>query len=263
MTTLHYLNFGWLHAPPNPKISCHCLLLEDPAGLALVDTGIGLLDVADPVGRIGQPLIDLAGFQFNEADTAVHQLRRRGFRPEDVRHILLTHCDPDHAGGLADFPEARVHVSAEEHAALTRGHPRYLPAHFGHGPRWAIHAAGPNDRDWFGLPARPVDLGFAADVLLVPLFGHTLGHCGVAVRPTPGGRWTLHAGDAYYLRPELSTDDHPVSAVSARQSVDNDQRVASLALIRRLFRGHADEVDLFGYHDTDELLERRGRDAAA
>ena len=262
MTTLHHLNFGWLHAPPNPRICCHCLVLEDAAGLALVDTGIGLLDVARPLERIGQPLIDLAGFQFDPADTAVHQLRRRGLRPEDVRHVLLTHCDPDHAGGVADFPDARVHVSAEEHAALEKGDPRYLPVQFEHRPRWVLHAASAGDRDWFGFRARQVALGFAAEVLLVPLFGHTQGHCGVAVRPgRPGARWTLHAGDAYYLRPELTTDDHPVSAVSARQAVDNEQRVASLTRLRRLFSAHANEVDLFGYHDVAELLDRRTDEA--
>ena len=262
MTKLHHLNFGWLHAPPNPKISCHCLALEDAAGLALVDTGIGLHDVADPMGRIGQPLIDLGGFQFNEADTAVRQLERRGFRPRDVRHVVLTHCDPDHAGGLTDFPDALVHVSAEEHAAVMKGHLRYPPALFEHRPRWVQHAAGGGDRDWFGFRARPIDLGFSTDVLLVPTFGHTAGHCGVAVTKTDG-RWVLHAGDAYYLRVELTTDDHPVSAVSARQAVDNAQRVATLERLRRLFREHRDEVDLFGYHDVEELQREQGRGAAA
>ena len=262
MTKLHHLNFGWLHAPPNPKISCHCLLLEDPAGLALVDTGIGLLDVADPLGRIGQPLIDLAGFKFNEADTAVRQLERRGLRPRDVRHVVLTHCDPDHAGGVADFPDAQVHVSAEEHAAVTKGHPRYLPVQFGHQPRWVRHAAGSADGDWFGFAVRPLDLGLSTEVLLVPLFGHTAGHCGVAVKRADG-RWALHAGDAYYLRVELTSDDHPVSAISARQSVDNEQRVASLAKLRRLLRDHADEVDLFGYHDVQELRHEQARGTAA
>lgn len=28
----------------------------------------------------------------------------------DVRHIVLTHLDFDHAGGLDDFPEATVHM---------------------------------------------------------------------------------------------------------------------------------------------------------
>lgn len=262
MTKLRHLNFGWLHAPPNPRISCHCLLLEDAAGLALVDAGIGLHDVADPMGRIGRPLIDLAGFQFNEADTAVRQLERRGFRPRDVRHVVLTHCDPDHAGGLADFPDARVHVSAEEHAALVKGHPRYLPIQLAHNPHWVLHAPGSGDRDWFGFAARPLDLGLATDVLLVPLFGHTAGHCGVAVRK-PDGRWALHAGDAYYLRVELTTDDHPVSAVSARQAVDDGRRVETLQRLRKLFRDHADEVDLFGYHDVDELRREQARTVAA
>jgi glyoxylase-like metal-dependent hydrolase (beta-lactamase superfamily II) len=31
-----------------------------------------------------------------------------------VRHIVLTHLDFDHAGGLEDFPEAIVHVMQTE-----------------------------------------------------------------------------------------------------------------------------------------------------
>jgi glyoxylase-like metal-dependent hydrolase (beta-lactamase superfamily II) len=90
-----------------------------------------------------------------------------------------------------------------------------------------------------------------AEVLLVPLFGHTLGHCGVAIRQ--GDRWVLHAGDAYYLRVELDTDDHPVSALTAQRADDNSKRVASLEHLRRLARDHAAEIDLFGYHDFAEF----------
>lgn len=249
MTTVRHLNCGTLHAPPYPAAACHCLLLEDRGRLVLVDTGIGLLDVADPAGRVGQPLIDLAGFQFHEGQTAARQIEALGFRRDAVSDIVLTHGDPDHTGGLADFPGAVVHVSAEEHARLGTGHWRYLPAHFAHGPRWQTHAAAA-DR-WFGLEARPLDFGLDADVRLVPLFGHTLGHCGVAVGV--GGQWLLHAGDAYYLRPELFTDDHPVSALTAARADDNDRRVASLAELRRLARDHAAEVEVFGYHDFTEF----------
>ena len=237
------------YAPPYPPAACHCLLLEDAAGLALVDAGIGLLDVRNPIGRIGQPLIDLAGFQFREGETAVRRIEALGLRPADVKHVVLTHGDPDHAGGLADFPHATVHVSQEEHAAVGRGHGRYLPVQFAHGVKWRPHP--PADRRWFGLEARPVDLGFAAEVLLVPLFGHTLGHCGVAVRR--GERWSLHVGDAYYLRAELDRDDHPVSALTALRADDNALRVASLEQLRRLHRDHAGEIDLFGYHDFGEF----------
>jgi glyoxylase-like metal-dependent hydrolase (beta-lactamase superfamily II) len=249
MTATRHLNCGTLHAPPHPKAACHCLLLEDPGGLALVDTGIGLHDVRDPLGRIGRELIDLAGFQFHEGQTAVRQVERLGYRPEDVRHVVLTHADPDHTGGLADFPRAEVHLAGEEHDSLSRGHWRYLPGHFAHGPRWRTYPTAA--RRWFGLEARPVELGFGSDVLLVPLFGHTLGHCGVAVRQ--GERWLLHAGDAYYLRVELERDDHPVSVLTAQRADDDAMRVASLGHLRRLVREHPDEIDLFGYHDFAEF----------
>ena len=249
MTKIHHLNCGTLHAPPYPPACCHCLLLEDPAGLTLVDTGIGLLDCRDPLQRIGQTLIDLAGFQFNEADTAVRQIERLGLRPADVKHVILTHGDPDHAGGVADFPNAQVHIAAEEHASIQRGHFRYLPIQFAHGPLWRLNP--PAAQRWYGLEARPVPLGFADEVLLIPLFGHTLGHCGVAVQQ--GARWTLHIGDAYYLRVETTTDDHPVSQLAAQRADDDAQRRASLEQIKRLLRDHSDEIELFGYHDLTEL----------
>ena len=260
MTTLEHLNAGWLHAPPNPKISCHCLLLRDRAGLALVETGIGLEDVRDPTGRIGQHLIDVAGFQFSEPDTAVRQLAGRGVASQDVTHLILTHLDPDHAGGLADSPSAQVHVSSEELDAMRVGHPRYLPIQFGHGPKWVTRGPA-RVEDWFGFPARRVDLGFESPILLVPLFGHTAGHCGVAVRAGTG--WLLHAGDAYYLRGELADREHPVGPVAAAQSVDNARRLESLERLRVLQRDHGHEVRLLGYHDVAELPQALGGSAAA
>lgn len=249
MTAVRHINCGWLQAPPNRRIPCHCLLLEDRNGLALVDAGIGLLDCQRPAERIGKQLIDLAGFLFEEADTAVRQVERAGRRPADVSHIILTHGDPDHAGGLADFPDAQVHVAAEERAAIEAGGWRYRPGQFAHGPRWV--EAVPSPRRWFGLEARPLPLGFESEILLVPLFGHTLGNSGVAIRQ--GDRWLLHVGDAYYLRVELATDDHPISAMTAKRAADDGRRRESLEHLRRLFRDHHDEVEMVGYHDITEF----------
>jgi len=248
MTTVHHINCGSLHVPPYTAL-CHCLLLEDEKGLALVDTGIGLLDVKHPVERLGQPLIDMAGFLFNEHDTAVRRIEGLGFRTGDVTDVILTHADPDHTGGLADFPHARVHVSEEERASVDRGHFRYVPTHFAHGPKWQTYPA--STRRWFGLEARPVALGFASEVLLIPLFGHTLGHCGVAVQQ--GNGWVLHVGDAYYLKAETEVDDHPVSALTTQRADDDAQRRASLEQIKRLIRDHGGEVTTFGYHDSSEF----------
>jgi len=247
--TIHHINCGTLVVPTYPTVVCHCLLLQEGQHLALVDTGIGLQDVRNPVERLGQPLVDMAGFQFHEADTAVRRIEALGFDPDDVQHVVLTHGDPDHAGGLADFPHAQVHIAQEEFAHLASGNGRYVPAQFAHGPLWKTYGA--STRRWFGWEARPLDVGFSSDVLLIPLFGHTLGHCGVAVQQA--GRWLLHVGDAYYLRAELTTDDHPVSAIAIQRADNDADRRASLERLRQLVRNHKGEVDLLGYHDLTEL----------
>ena len=80
MTEIHHINCGTLLLPGHPTVVCHCLLLEDQDGFALIDTGIRLLDVQNPVERLGKPLIDMAGFQFNELDTQYVELRNWDFQ---------------------------------------------------------------------------------------------------------------------------------------------------------------------------------------
>src|SRR5688572_382004 len=101
------------------RMVCHCLLIETKDGLALVDTGMGTEDVADPVGRLGRGLGVFARPRLDPAETALAHVTRLGFQREDVRHVLPTHLDLDHAGGIPDFPDATVHVFRAEHTAAT------------------------------------------------------------------------------------------------------------------------------------------------
>jgi glyoxylase-like metal-dependent hydrolase (beta-lactamase superfamily II) len=266
---VHHLSCGtmcprgayFVHGHGSPfaraRIVCHVLLVETRDGLALVDTGIGSRDVRDP-GRLGAGFLRRSAPRLDEAEPALAQLQALGFRPEDVRHLLPTHLDVDHAGGLPDFPDARVHVMRRELDAIAgTSDERYRPAHFAHGPRWSPYDdAG---ESWFGFDAvRPLVEG-EDDVLLVPLFGHTQGLAGVAVRTARG--WLLHAGDAYYSHLEMRSPNPRtplgLELFQRRVSFDDGARRRNQRRLRELVRDHAGEVTVVSAHCATEYDRSR------
>src|SRR5258707_10831008 len=135
------------------RMVCHCLLIETNDGLALVDTGIGLDDIAQP-GRLGRRWLRQTAPRLDPAETAVQQVKSSGYSPTDVRHLLLTHLDRDHAGGIPDFPKAKVHVHRREldMAVLPRippPHGRYITDQWKHGPGWGLYGEG--GEEWVGV----------------------------------------------------------------------------------------------------------------
>lgn len=244
------------------KMVCHCLLLETARdGLVLVDSGFGTRDVAGQTG-LSRAFRTIARPSLDPAETALAQVTALGFAPEDVRHIVVTHLDLDHAGGLADFPHATVHVHAREHAAaMAREHrlerERYLKAQWAHGVSWQLYTED-GDR-WRGLPAIARLRGLEADVGLLPMHGHSRGHSAVIARA--GERWLVHAGDAYFHR--SSVEGHgrvPLGFRVFERSVQMDpaQRRASAAALRQLRESYTD-LDLFCAHDPDEWAALRAR----
>ncbi|MDA8248712.1 MAG: MBL fold metallo-hydrolase [Rhodospirillales bacterium] len=264
---VHHLNCGSMCPVGGaglgmPALGCHCLLIETGSGLVLVDTGFGLEDVERPRPRLSSFFIRLDRIRFDAMDTAVEQVRELGFKPADVRHIVLTHLDFDHAGGITDFPGATVHLLADEAAAARhrRGfiaRRRYRPAQWRAAAKWQEYR--PEGENWFGFSAVRQLQGLPPEILLVPLPGHSAGHCGVAVRS--GSRWLFHAGDAYFDHAEMNPQ-HPRSpaglaayqwlmqtdAAARRQ---NQQRLRDLAARTR------EEVTIFCSHDLVELENRQ------
>lgn len=238
------------------RIVCHCLLVETRAGLLLVDTGFGLDDVARPA-RFSGAYRTVVRPKLLREETAAAQVEALGFSRGDVRDIAVTHLDMDHAGGLADFPEARVHLLRAEHEAAmaprtSNERHRYLRAQWAHGPRWALHE--PSGERWMGFESvRALD--GEAEVLLVPLHGHTRGHAGVAVR-TPSG-WILHAGDAYFFHGEIDpvapSCPPGLAAFQHLLAVDREARLANRARLAELARAHGAEVRIVSAHDPVEL----------
>ncbi len=242
-----------------PRMVAHCLLVEGPAGLTLVDTGFGTEDLAQK--RMGKAFITLMGAALDPAETAVAQVRAAGYDVEDVTDIVLTHMDLDHAGGLGDFPGARVHVFADELAAAkarkaVREKNRYISAQWAHGPNWVEHTV--SGESWKGFDAVQV---ISDDVLLVPLRGHTRGHCGVAVK-RPSGGWFLHAGDAYFSHGEKETPPTCPSGLAMFQTfvqMDKKARHGNADRLRSFHAEHgpdsgvADPVTVFCAHDAVEF----------
>ena len=256
MTTIHHTNFGGMHAiatNDNPTTICHCLILEDENGLALVDSGLGLLEMQKPLERFGEGLLNGWGFTIDERLSAVSQLKAIGIKPADVKHILLTHADVDHAGGLRDFPNAQIHLLAEELDNINAKNPRYLYNQFEHQPQWVPYPITASD-NWFGLEARPVNLAFSSQIYFIPLKGHTLGHAGVAIQQ--GDKWLLHAGDTYYRYDEVINKDSRVNVTATHSADDNEARLASLEIIRNLKDKHAAEIEFFSTHDLLEFKDQ-------
>lgn len=231
---VHHLNCGSMDTPGAPLV-CHVLLIETDDGLALVDTGIGSQDCRDPK-RTG-PFRRLSRPAFDQTETAVHQIGQLGFQTSDVRHIVVTHFDFDHIGGIADFPDAQVHVTATEargavHAPSLRERVRYRGVQWAHGAKLVEHSA--DGESWRGFAAAKPLNEIGDGIVLVPMPGHTRGHAAVAVHA--GGRWILHCGDAFYHPGSLDGSRVPfvlraqeeLFAFSRRQLHDNQARLAEL-----------------------------------
>ncbi|MCW2785026.1 MAG: hypothetical protein JWP74_1543 [Marmoricola sp.] len=246
------------------RMVCHSLLVEGPDSLTLVDTGFGTEDIAQK--RMGKLFIGLVGPVLDQGETAASRVKAAGYAIDDVTDVVVTHLDLDHAGGLPDFPKAKVHVFADELAAArdpkgVNEKNRYIQAQWAHGPSWVEHTLP--DR----LSAGDGWLGFESvarisdDLLMVPTRGHTRGHVAVAVR-RPSGGWFLHAGDAYFSHGEKEQPATCPPGLKAFQSivqVDSKARHANQDRLRSFHAEHgpaagtAEPVTMFCAHDAAEF----------
>lgn len=234
---------------------CHCLLIESNNSLALVDTGFSRQDIAEPNTRLGRMFRRTMNAKLDLKETAYEQIKQLGFSPTDVTDIFPTHLDLDHAGGLIDFPQARVHIYQPElNAALNpnlKDKFRYRQVHFQHQPKWQIHHHP--QQQWFGLDAFDCSSYFDAEIWMVPLTGHTLGHVGIAVKQY--NKWLLHCGDAYFHRSQITDQlQMPKLLQLFEKNVQKDakKRLESQRKLKVLKKSHP-EIEMFCAHDPIEF----------
>ena len=237
------------------EVICHCLLLETDQGLVLVDTGLGTQDYLHPRQRLGTAVAKVGAIVSDLKLTAIAQIQRLGFQPSDVKHIFISHLDFDHAGGISDFPNAMVHVLASEYNASQtlsfKNKLRYRKAQFQQHRYWNFVEPTVGE-SWFNFSKVNGMRIFQDDILLIPLPGHTAGHCGIAIRQAD--RWLLFCGDAYYNHRQLQPDYH-LPALSLTEKLfayDNVQRIQTLKSIQTLAQSET-QIEIMCAHDPVEL----------
>lgn len=262
--TIHHLNgctnrplVGKLFNERSPcRVISHILLIEMNHGLALVDTGIGMDDMKSP-HRLGFMHV-LNRPRLDENETALKQIEKLGFKADEVQHIIMTHLDLDHTGGLPDFPNATIHVLKKELEAAMKPESfkernRYRKQHWAHSPKWEPYDENFGET-WFGLDSIRDLTDLPPEILLVRLPGHTKGHCGVSIKTFNG--WLLHAGDSYYFYKEII--EKPKTPLMANlfqrfAHIDYEKAMQTKSKVRELALQHKDEIIVMCSHDTMEF----------
>jgi glyoxylase-like metal-dependent hydrolase (beta-lactamase superfamily II) len=98
---------------------------------------------------------------------------------------------------------------------------------------------------------------------MVPLIGHTLGHCGVVL---DGERPIFYAADAYFYHAEMNVE-RPRCTPGLRMyqwmmEKNRRARLWNQRRLRELERQSGDAVELFCAHDTVEFDRLAGRSFA-
>ena len=227
-----------------------------------MDTGLGVRQIAEAQSEIGFLFRTFVRPKLDLGETAFHQVKKLGFSPSDVRDVILTHLDIDHAGGIPDFPWARIHVSSAEHASAVVSTGKTVPMRFhryraslwSHEVNWVNHEAALDT--WFNFHGASKLKGLPPEILLIPLPGHTLGHCGVAVKTDSG--WLLHAGDSYFFEGEMgfgrARGTLGLNLFQRIFEVDRSARLQHQAKLRTLFESER-SIRIFCSHDPLEFKQ--------
>ncbi|MEJ2182377.1 MAG: MBL fold metallo-hydrolase [Nitrospirota bacterium] len=191
------------------------VLVKTPSALVLVDTGLGnkLTEKQKRIYRVTKEW-DVPG-----------SLAALGLAPGDVTHVVLTHLDFDHAGGVVlkrdgrrelAFPRARHIVQRAEWEDAASPNRRAA------GSYWAANFEGLVQ----GVNLRLVDGEHTVceGVTVHPTGGHTRGH--QVVRVASGGQTALHLADLLpthlHFNPlwVMAYDNFPLDAIARKEELE-------------------------------------------
>ncbi len=182
------------------EFPAYVYILEHPDGLIAIDTG---MTSKAKTPRMARRMVPNPSVQPEEEIGP--QMRKAGLDPADVRLVLITHLDWDHAGGVAHFPNAQVlvHRPEFEFSKKLMGKVRYQPKLWPSDFDPELYDLDPEPLGPFPQSKAVTDRG---DVRLVPIPGHSIAQVGVTVR---NRNTTLFFGADHMLRQDWFLEDYP------------------------------------------------------
>lgn len=217
-------------------------IVEHPEGPIAIDTG---LTTRVQVSRL-QRAISVPSPVIHPGEEIDAQMRAQGLAIEDVRRVVLTHLDWDHAGGVGHFPNAEilVHRPEREFASKLRGRFRYQPRLWPSGFDPTIYDLDPEPCGPFPQSKAVTDDG---SVRLVPIPGHSIGQVGVIVQ-TDGPALFLAAD--HVLRQDWFVEDYAAGRLMGLGGLFFPELAAETSRRVHAFLEQASSV-LLPSHDAD------------
>jgi len=124
----------------------------------------------------------------------------------------------------------------------------YIKKQWAHKPDWVFYQQF--DSQWFDLPAVRVK-DIEPQVYLIPAYGHTIGHCMIAVQN--GDHWLLHCGDSaypFYLQKEEQIFKPLDSFVTGVLGLH-------IKTLRKLIENYGDQITLISSLDSVSLEKNK------
>lgn len=180
-----------------------------------------------------------AGIRMENDDYVVTQLGRIGVAPDEVRYLVCTHYDGDHAGNNDAFPSAERVVQRAHHEAAVGGLQRLQPLR----AQW--------DRPDLRHRFVDGDTELLPGIELIETSGHVPGHQAVLVRLPETGP-VLLAIDAITSRGQLDPDTREITRFDHEEA---GVRASTRKLVELAEREGVTLI-VFG-HDTEQWRSLR------
>lgn len=169
------------------------LLIDHPDGLVMFDTGNAFEVVHNKEEHWGD-VVAAYDPVMTEDQWCVNAIQKVGYKPEDVKFVVLSHLHLDHAGGVGHFPNAKYIVQRDEM------HFAYVPDFYMKGAY--IRKDFDKQVDWMLLNGwRDDKFDLFGDQSIVIYFtpGHTPGHQSILVNLPNSGPMFFAADSCYTL----------------------------------------------------------------